>query len=344
MAEIIKNKTKPLHGGDITLAAKEFGLPEDQWIDLSTGINSTSYPNTHLSPQIFQALPKMSGMDNLLTEAKKYYKVNNNSQIIAGPGTQSILQNLPLLFPKRKIYILTPTYNEHQYTWEQAGNKVLPVNTLTAIPHGVIGIVVNPNNPNGRKYQVEDLLNLSKNLELLVIDEAFCDHLPNLSVIPHLVRHKILVLRSLGKFFGLAGLRLGFAVGMPEITQQLLTRLGPWAVSGPATEIGTRALSDTSWTSEMRKILKSKGLRLNNILEKQNFLILGGTTLFTLIKTDHAPIIFRALASEGILVRRFENYKTWLRIGLPGAENEWQKLENVLNSTLNTIDNMRKRA
>jgi cobalamin biosynthetic protein CobC len=342
MSEIINNTTKPLHGGDVTVAARNFGRPEDQWIDLSTGINRTSYPNTQLSTQVFQALPNISDMENLLTEAKLFYEVNINSEIMAGPGTQSILKNLPLLFPKREICILTPTYSEHQYTWEQAGNKVLPVNTLNAVPHDIVAVVVNPNNPNGRKYQVEDLINLSENLELLVIDEAFCDYLPDLSVIPHLAKHKILVLRSLGKFFGLAGLRLGFAVGMPEITQQLLLRLGPWAVSGPAIEIGTRALSDTSWVSEMRKILKSQSLRLNNILEKQNISILGSTTLFTLIKTDYASEIFSALAAEGILLRQFENYKTWLRIGLPGAENEWQKLEYTLNSTLNTINNMRK--
>jgi len=341
MLEIINNTTKPLHGGNVTLAAKEFGLPEDQWIDVSTGINRTSYPNTQLGAQIFQALPKISGMDRLLTAAKRFYEVNN-SQVMAGPGTQSILQNLPLLFPKREIFIVTPTYSEHQYTWEQAGNKVLPVNTLNAIPHDVVGVVVNPNNPNGQKYQVEDLLNLSENLELLVIDEAFCDYSPDLSVIPHLAKHKILVLRSLGKFFGLAGLRLGFAVGMAEITQHLQTRLGPWAVSSPAIEIGIRALSDTSWVSEMRKILKSQSLRLNNILKKQNLFILGGTALFTLIKTDHASEIFSALATEGILVRQFVNYKTWLRIGLPGAENEWKKLEYTLNSTLNTINNMTK--
>ena len=342
MSEIINNITKPLHGGEVAVAAKEFGLPEDQWIDLSTGINRTSYPNTHLSAAVFQALPNITDMEHLLTKAKMFYEIKNSSEIIAGPGTQSILQNLPLLFPKREISILSPTYSEHQYTWEQAGNKVLPVSTLNAVPHDIVAVVVNPNNPNGKKYQVEDLLNLSENLELLVIDEAFCDCSPNLSVIPHLSKHKILVLRSLGKFFGLAGLRLGFAVGMPKITQQILSRLGPWAVSGPAIEIGTRALSDTSWVSGMRRMLKSQSLRLNNILEKQNISILGGTTLFTLIKTRHASEIFSALATEGILVRQFENYKTWLRIGLPGAENEWQKLEYTLNSILNTINNMRK--
>ena len=201
---------------------------------------------------------------------------------------------------------------------------------------------MNPNNPDGHKYSVEELLNLSENLELLVVDEAFCDTELNLSVIPHLTNHKILALRSLGKFFGLAGLRLGFAIGMPLITQNLALRLGPWAVSGPATEIGTRALADTLWISRMKTTLNSQSSRLNHILRKQNLSIVGGTSLFTLIKSKHAFRIYNALAKNGILIRRFENYETWLRIGLPGPENEWEKLEHILNSTLNTINYMSK--
>ena len=342
MSEIAQSLTKPIHGGNITAAANEFGLPEDQWIDLSTGINSTSYPNTQLSADIFRVLPRTSSMDCLIKEARIFYNVNNNSQIIAGAGTQSILQTLPLLFPNREVYILTPTYSEHQYTWEKAGNKVFTVKTLNAIPNDVIAIVVNPNNPDGHKYSVEELLNLSENLELLVVDEAFCDTELNLSVIPHLANHKILALRSLGKFFGLAGLRLGFAIGMPLITRHLAVRLGPWAVSGPATEIGTRALADTSWVSDMKTTLNSQSSRLNHILIKQNLSIVGGTSLFTLIKSKHAFRIYNALAKNGILIRRFENYETWLRIGLPGPENEWEKLEHILNSTLNTINYMSK--
>ena len=343
MSDTAHHLIKPTHGGNVTAAANEFGLPEDQWIDLSTGINSTSYPDTKLSTEIFRVLPRASNIDCLLKEARTYYKVNNNSQIIAGAGTQSILQSLPLLFPNRKIYILSPTYSEHQYTWEKAGNEVYTVKTLNSIPRNVIAVAVNPNNPNGHKYPVEDLLNLSEKLELLIVDEAFCDTEPNLSIIPHLANQRILVLRSLGKFFGLAGLRLGFAIGMPEITQHLAIRLGPWSVSGPAAEIGTRALADTLWISRMERILNSQSSRLNSILRRQNFSIVGGTSLFTLIQTNHAYRIYNALAKQGILVRRFENYETWLRIGLPGPENEWEKLECTLNSILNTINNMRKR-
>ena len=342
MSKFINKSKKPLHGGDLTAAAQEFGISEGQWIDLSTGINSISYPNTNLNEKTLRTLPTSNDMDCLLDQAKKYYQINNNTSIIAGSGTQSLIQNLPILFPDEKVFIVSPTYSEHRYTWEQAGNIVTPVDTLNKIPRDVIAILVNPNNPDGRIYHIEDILNLSKNLKLLVVDEAFCDICPNLSIIPHLSNHKILVLRSLGKFFGLAGLRLGFAIGLPETTEKLLSRLGPWAVSGPAIEIGTRALLDSSWISLMQDYLYNQSSRLKLLLEKHNFSIIGSTNLFTLISNDNALEIYKGLATVGILVRKYEEHPKWLRIGLPGAKNEWNKLESILETILHSINNMGK--
>jgi cobalamin biosynthetic protein CobC len=342
MNKFISKLNKPLHGGDITTAAIEFGIPEGEWIDLSTGINSTSYPNTHLSEKTIRMLPTAGNLDYLLNQAKTYYQVNQQTSIIASPGTQSLIQNLPIIFPNEEIYIVSPTYSEHRYTWEQAGNLVTSVNTFKEIPSDVIAIIVHPNNPDGRVYQKEDILELSKSLKLLVIDEAFCDICPEFSIIPHLSNNKILVLRSLGKFFGLAGLRLGFAVGTWEIIQQLYSRLGPWAVSGPAIEIGTRALLDNSWISHMQEYLYKQSSRLKMMLEKHQFSIIGKTNLFILISSDNASEFFQALATEGILVRRFEEYPKWIRIGLPGAENEWAKLDGILEKTLYSINNMGK--
>ena len=164
--------------------------------------------------------------------------------------------------------------------------------------------------------------------------------MPELSAIPHLANGKILVLRSLGKFFGLAGLRVGFAIGPTQVTQMLIERLGPWAVSGPAIEVGNRALSDNIWISKMKEKLIEKNTRLNRILKKQNLSIIGGTELFTLVKTAQAPDIYKFLGDKGILVRRFEEQKNWLRIGLPGIEIEWDRFELALNSNSNTINDM----
>jgi cobalamin biosynthetic protein CobC len=336
------SRTKSIHGGNLTLATKEFGLPADGWIDLSTGINPTCYPNTIISSQTLRILPTPDNVKNLVDRARQFYQISNNTGIIAAPGTQSVLQNIPLLYPGRKITILSPTYSEHRKTWELAGNKVLPVDNFEALLKGDIAVLVNPNNPDGRSYKKNDLMALSNNLELLIIDEAFCDNSPNLSLAPHLSGNNILILRSLGKFFGLAGLRLGFAIGPNEILESLQERLGPWAVSGPAIEIGARALSDTPWFIKMQKQLNNQSKQLNSLLKQQSISILGGTELFTLIQSDRALDLYHDFGNAGILVRRFEERKNWLRIGLPGPKREWHKFANVLSQNSNTIDNMSK--
>ena len=207
-----------------------------------------------------------------------------------------------------------------------------PVPEFDVLSQGDIAVLVNPNNPDGRCYQPDDILKLAESVELLIIDEAFCDASPELSLVPHLQSQNILVLRSLGKFFGLAGLRLGFVIGPDDITTELLERLGPWAVSGPAIEIGARALSDQEWIAEMVSDLDAKSTRLNNLLQERGHAIVGGTELFTLIETKHAQMIYQALGRSGILVRRFDDQPNWLRIGLPGAESEWEKLAAGLSA------------
>jgi cobalamin biosynthetic protein CobC len=331
-------KTKPLHGGNLTSAAREFGIAEEDWVDLSTGINAVCYPKSEVSRRALRMLPTPGDIAGLLSAARQFYRVPNESHIIAAPGTQAVLQNLPLLYPGRSAGVLSPTYSEHRHTWEQAGNEVTATPSLDSLAEADIAVVVNPNNPDGRTYQPEEILKLAREVELLIIDEAFCDGSPDLSVVPHLAGHNILVLRSLGKFFGLAGLRLGFAIGAAEITESLTRRLGPWAVSGPAIEIGARALADQAWISDMQETLSFQSRRLNEMLVAHKLSIAGGTDLFTLIETEQAPALYTAFGQAGILVRRFEEPTNWLRIGLPGADSEWQRLEAALNAINNMAE------
>ncbi|MEE2746146.1 MAG: aminotransferase class I/II-fold pyridoxal phosphate-dependent enzyme, partial [Pseudomonadota bacterium] len=193
-----------------------------------------------------------------------------------------------------------------------------------------------------KSYKIAKLLQLAKNLELLIIDEAFCDCTPDQSIIPHLQTYNILVLRSLGKFFGLAGLRLGFVIGTIENIEPIKTRLGPWAVSGPAIEIGQRALSDVAWITQMHERLDLHSNRLNQVLLQKHLHIIGSTKLFKLVENKYASEIYRILCESGILVRQFEENKDWLRIGLPGPENEWRRLDAALDLCLNTVNNMSK--
>tara|TARA_B100000315_G_scaffold218311_2_gene219524 strand:+ start:1151 stop:2167 length:1017 start_codon:yes stop_codon:yes gene_type:complete len=336
MFDNTKLRKTPLHGGNLTAAAKEFGVAEADMVDLSTGINPTCYPHIEVSERALRMLPTPGDVEILLSAARQFYHVPESSSIIAAPGTQSVLQSLPQLYPDRRVAILSPTYSEHGHTWESAGNTVTPVSEFDALSQGSIAVLVNPNNPDGRHYQPEDILNFAEHVELLIIDEAFGDASPELSVVPQLNRQNILVLRSLGKFFGLAGLRLGFVIGDADITAALTERLGPWAVSGPAIEIGARALADQGWIAGMKEDLASKSTRLNEILQTNALTIVGGTELFTLIETRQAQAIYQALGKAGILVRRFEDEPNWLRIGLPGADREWE----ILATALNAVDDM----
>ena len=158
MSDKKKNILEPLHGGDLKLAVEEFGVKDEGWIDLSTGVNRNHHPNIDVSTTAATNLPSSNDNENLLESARKFYKVSVFSQIIAAPGTQLILQNIPPIFPNRKVAIFSPTYEEHRYTWEKAGNKVVPVSSLGALTEGAIGVVVNPNNPDGQTHQVGDLL------------------------------------------------------------------------------------------------------------------------------------------------------------------------------------------
>jgi cobalamin biosynthetic protein CobC len=166
---------------------------------------------------------------------------------------------------------------------------------------------------------------------VLVVDEAFLDVLPpSASVASEAVRN-VVVLRSFGKFFGLAGVRLGFALLDPQLAARLSASLGPWAVSGPALAIGATALTDGPWIERTRDGLKEATARLDALFGRVGLEVIGGTALFRLVRAQAATALFHHLGHDGILVRRFPDKPAWLRFGLPGNEAAWARLENSLS-------------
>jgi cobalamin biosynthetic protein CobC len=209
---------------------------------------------------------------------------------------------------------------------------VREIGGLDAIADAGLVVVTNPNNPDGRLLAKADLLATAKHLQshggMLVVDEAFMDVGPlGASLAPEVARGNIVVLRSFGKFFGLAGLRLGFALAAPPLTARLAALLGPWAVSAPALAAGTAALSDLAWIETTRRQLAQATARLDAILSGSGLEIIGGTTLFRLTRTRAAHELFHHLGRAGILVRAFPDHALWLRFGLPAAELDWQRLQ-----------------
>jgi len=325
----------PSHGGDLSLAAARFGQPAAGWLDLSTGINPFAYPVPQLPPVIWQRLPD-SGDDLALREvAAGAYGVSDPDEIAAAPGTQAILQLLPRLRPFSQVAVIGPTYGEHARCWGNAGHQVMPMETLDRTTDADVVVLCHPNNPDGRKYEIPRLLEIADSMAqrggLLVVDEAFVDAVPEISV-SHLTRPGLLVLRSVGKFFGLAGLRLGFAIGEPQLTRLIRQALGPWAVSGAAMAIGAMALADQEWIVATRRRLPQEIAALNAILGRAGLSVAGGTPLFTLVNASRAWALYEYLGQLGILARPFAMAPRWLRFGLPPDDEGRQRLAAALES------------
>jgi cobalamin biosynthetic protein CobC len=321
------------HGGDLAAAEARWGRPAEGWLDLSTGINPVPYPIPAIDPAAWQRLPQHDRLRQLLETARSCYGVPADAPVVAAPGTQILIQLLPRLRPRAKVAILGPTYGEHAACWAAEGAAVATVGSLEEAAAAEVVVLVNPNNPDGRIVDSGRLLALADTLAarggLLVVDEAFAEVTPGASVASEAGHPGLLILRSFGKFFGLAGIRLGFALGAAAEIERLARWLGPWAVPGPAIEIGIAALSDR-WQDETRTRLLAAAKRLTDLLTAHGFADRGGTDLFRLVEHPQAAKVWDRLGRAGILVRPFPERPTLLRFGLPGDEADFARLAAAL--------------
>jgi cobalamin biosynthesis protein CobC len=320
------------HGGGLAAARRLFADAPEPFIDLSTGINPYSYPLPQLPPDLFTRLPDPNALAAVATIAAQSYGAPSPAHIVPAPGTQILLPLVAALVGPGQATVVAPTYREHARAAALAGHRVIEIVDLNAAREAMLVIVTNPNNPDGRLFDKDELIALSKRLAsrggLLVMDEAFMDvGPPNASLAGEVGRNAIVVLRSFGKFFGLAGVRLGFALAAPQLATRLAAKLGPWAVSGPALAIGATALADRAWIEQARKCVTAAADRLKTMLLSAGLEIVGGTALFQLARTPAASDLFHHLGRAGILVRSFLEHPSWLRFGLPGTEAAWARLQ-----------------
>jgi cobalamin biosynthesis protein CobC len=274
-------------------------------------------------------------VDALAQAAARAYGAPSVAHVVPAPGTQILLPLVAGLAPTGHAAILAPGYPEHARAAAFAGHEVKAIGSIDACGDAMLVIVANPNNPDGKLFARSDLLALAKDLRcrdgVLVIDEAFMDVGPSdASLAADVAYGNVVVLRSFGKFFGLAGLRLGFALAAPPLAARLRAALGPWAVSGPALAVGTRALADTIWIEQARQRLDKGARRLDGILSGLALTVVGGTSLFRLVQTPAANALFQHLGHSGIWVRAFPDHANWLRFGLPANEREWRRLKTAL--------------
>ena len=322
----------PDHGGGLSRAMKHFGAGDD-WIDLSTGINPWPYPVPEIRPAAWHRLPDDDALTALKSAARGFYGARPEAPIAAAPGSQALIQLLPRMLPPGAVAVVGPSYAEHARCWRLAGHSVSETTELEAATAPIL-IVVNPNNPDGRRWSLEALFDAIRKREedgLVVIDEAFAEvALPAVSLAAAAGMPGLVVLRSFGKFFGLAGLRLGFALGPADLIERIEDALGPWAVSGPALAIGRAALADAGWAIETRARLAARALELDAVLARHGLEAQGGTDLFRLVRSVQADAVFERLGRAHILVRAFSFRPDWLRFGLPPDEAALARLEQAL--------------
>ncbi len=324
-----------LHGGGLDAAVKKFGGAKHDWLDLSTGINPNSYPIGGFEQEVFTRLPDQGAEQALLEAARTYYQVPDTGSIVAGNGTQSLIELLPRLETLTHIAILSPTYGEHEHVWAKAGISITNISNLKELPDSADGlVVVNPNNPDCYTYDAGALREASAHLKILVVDEAFADPYPELSSVMTLPDNMI-VLRSFGKFFGLAGVRLGFAISKEKWVGQLKSMLGPWAVSGVALEIGTRALQDIVWIEQTKTHLQTISDDMAKACVSAGLQVVGQNSLFVYAACDDANRVYQALAKRQILVRAFPSDQKHLRFGLCQDASSLQRFETALAEIMN---------
>jgi cobalamin biosynthetic protein CobC len=311
------------HGGDLTEAIAHYGGSPASWLDLSTGINPRPWPIPQAQPEnVWQRLPSRADAEALLDAARKTYGVPDGAEVAAASGTQALIQWLPYLATPGPVAIVGPTYSEHGLAWRSAGHPVITIDHLNACPDNAVhAVVVNPNNPDGRVTDHAALARVATQLKKrggwLVIDEAFADVDPAVSAVALCADLPVLILRSFGKFHGLGGLRLGFAIGALDMIARIATALGPWPVSGPALSIGAAALSNQPWADRTRHELQQQARALDEVLVQAGFTLAGGTALFRLVRHPRALQLHDALARRHIWCRRFDWADDLLRFGLP---------------------------
>ena len=316
------------HGGDIDLAIKKYGGQRADWIDLSTGINRTSYPWQESVKVELRDLPSGKLLMGLEKAASRAYKVAEGTDTAAVQGAQQIISLLPICLKNyNSVAILGPTYNEYEKAFKSSGIKAETVSEVSKLSSSDIAIIVNPNNPTGKVIAEEILDDLSKKVRILIIDESF----KMFSSRRIQKFDNVIQINSLGKFFGLAGLRLGFVSGPSDFIKSVREMLGPWPISSIAAEIGIIALNDTTWISEMEKILLEGSNVLHEACSTRNWKLVGKTNLFHTYATSNCLEVEEQFAAHYIWIRTFDYSETWVRLGIPTSKYEWTRVRRALN-------------
>ncbi len=319
------------HGGRLQRAARDFGIPADDWLDLSTGITPFGWPLPPIPERAWRRLPEDD--DGLIDAARNYYGAPH---VLPVAGSQAAIQALPRLRAVSRVGVIAPGYAEHAYAWRRAGHHVEtpPASALCAEAASFdVVVLIHPNNPTGETFTPETLLDLHAGLAArggwLIVDEAFIDVTPTQSLCRFTDREGLIVLRSAGKFFGLAGARAGFVCAAPDRLHALNEELGPWTLAGPTRHLLCEALGDDTWHAAASAWLLGQSARLADLLDDHGLAPSGGSALFQWCRHERAQALHQALARRAMLVRLFDTPAS-LRFGLPADDAAFARLNEAL--------------
>ncbi len=320
------------HGGALGVATRRYGIAPQAWLDLSTGVNPLSWQGVAPPSDLWDRLP--DDEDDLVAAARDYYETD---ALLPVAGSQSALQGLPRLRPPCQVALPSPTYAEHARAWSAAGHQVRQMgfeDLASSVDQVDVVVVVNPNNPTAQVWCCETLRDwharLTRRGGWLVVDEAFMDATPESGLIGRCPLPGLIVLRSLGKFFGLAGARVGMLAAEASLRQAMREQLGPWPIATPARWLAIQALRDRDWQVLTRERLAAASGRLATLLRRHGLAPAAGCALFQWVPTRHAPQLHDQLARNAVLTRLFAEASA-LRFGLPGGEAQWRHLESALH-------------
>ncbi|MEL7028925.1 MAG: threonine-phosphate decarboxylase CobD [Pseudomonadota bacterium] len=323
------------HGGALDTMRAAFPEAPEPWVDLSTGVNPWPYPHSETSRDALARLPTQETYAAFRSAMAAAIGAPSSS-VLPAPGSEMLIRLLPDVLRLDRIAILSPTYGDYGVAWRRTPATVMETDDPLAMAGCVDAVIVcNPNNPDGRIFDTHALDLARQNLAArggwLIVDEAYADLAPELSLAPQGGAEGLVLLRSFGKFFGLAGLRLGALIAPQGLRDAMAERLGVWPVSGAALEIGARAYADAAWRRDMRGRLKVAAARADVRLEACGLKPVGGTDLYRFVQVADAHGVFDRLARAGVYVRRFDWSSTHLRIGLPATQEAFDRLEAALS-------------
>ena len=327
------------HGGNFTAAAKAFGFNPAEMIDLSTGIAPRSFPveGVDLTARHWRDLPQTDVEQALIDAMKTHWHCDSAAEVVLAPGSGVVISLAATLPSKIEVMIPDPVYSEHEIAWAQQGHHVVtyPAGQIPHLtPAAKAIIAVQPGNPTGQINPPQDWLAvidaMAERGGMVIVDEAFIDIMPEQSLAPMAGRKGLLVIRSFGKFYGLAGVRLGAAIGHRDDIQRLQQLLGPWAVSTLALDLGLKAIADTAWAESQRQWLNQEMTLLHGVLQSAGLAICGGTALYALAEVGDAQALHQHLAQHGLWTRIFDHHPHWMRFGLPATPEERQRLASAL--------------